>query len=95
MDSTVAITVPQMFIAFIAAMGIPSALTGYLFRKHEKLEKRSARKKKRTRNAISSYCWTTSMRRSHWGKPQQGLYSVSRMLIATVICTQLWTMLNR
>ena len=40
MDSTVAITVPQMFIAFIAAMGIPSALTGYLFRKHENLEEK-------------------------------------------------------
>ena len=40
MDSTVAITVPQMFVAFIAAMGIPSALTGYLFRKHEKLEEK-------------------------------------------------------
>ena len=41
MDEVVVLSIPQIIITFVAAMGIPSALTSYMLSRHEKrLEKR-------------------------------------------------------
>lgn len=45
MDGVVVITIPQIIVTCIAAMGIPSALTGYLFKRHEKrVDKKEAQR---------------------------------------------------
>ena len=42
MDEVVVLSIPQIIVTFVAAMGIPSALTSYMLSRHEKrLEKQS------------------------------------------------------
>ena len=36
MDEVVVLSIPQIIITFVAAMGIPSALTSYMLSRHEK-----------------------------------------------------------
>ena len=41
MDEVVVLSIPQIIVTFVAAMGVPSALTSYMLSRHEKrLEKR-------------------------------------------------------
>ena len=47
MDEVVVLSIPQIIITFVAAMGIPSALTSYMLSRHEKrLEKRDEQREK-------------------------------------------------
>lgn len=50
MDEVVVLSIPQIIITFVAAMGIPSALTSYMLSRHEKRdeqrEKERAKKEK-------------------------------------------------
>lgn len=102
MDEVVVLSIPQIIITFVAAMGIPSALTSYMLSRHEKrLEKRDEQRekreqrKKRTWTRTRSYSWRQSMHLSPSEKPPQGLSSVFRMRNATAICTQPWSMLRK
>lgn len=47
MDEVVVLSIPQIIITFVAAMGIPSSLTSYMLSRHEKrLEKRDEQREK-------------------------------------------------
>lgn len=55
MDGAVVITIPQIIVACVAAMGIPSALTSYLLKCYEKRvdkreEKREREREKKEKN---------------------------------------------
>lgn len=48
MDEVVVLSIPQIIVTFVAAMGVPSALTSYMLSRHEKrLEKRDEQREKR------------------------------------------------
>lgn len=103
MDEVVVLSIPQIIVTFVAAMGIPSALTSYMLSRHEKRlekcdeqrEKERAKKEKDNGQSTSCYSWRQSMHLSPSEKPPQGLSSVFRMRNATVICTQPWSMLRK
>lgn len=47
MDEVVVLSIPQIIVTFVAAMGVPSALTSYMLSRHEKrLEKRDEQREK-------------------------------------------------
>lgn len=47
MDEVVVLSIPQIIVTFVAAMGIPSVLTSYMLSRHEKrLEKRDEQREK-------------------------------------------------
>lgn len=50
MDEVVVLSIPQIIVTFVAAMGVPSALTSYMLSRHEKrLEKRDEQRERESK----------------------------------------------
>ena len=94
MDEVVVLSIPQIIVTFVAAMGIPSAMKN-AWRSVTSRGKKREQRKKRTWTRTRSYSWRQSMHLSPSEKPRQGLFSAFRMRNATVICTQPWSMLRK